>query len=75
MEEKKEKTPSPFEEGERLEDKDLQSNGIMQNGLEDGGFRSVGSVRAAKQDLSNKTSKMENEMTDLVRVKGRMSRV
>ena len=41
MEEKKEKTPSPFEEGERLEDKDLQSNGIMQNGLEDGGFRSV----------------------------------
>ena len=41
MEEKKEKTPSPFEEGERLEDKDLQSNGIMQNGLDDGGFRSV----------------------------------
>ncbi|XP_076437978.1 pumilio homolog 1-like [Babylonia areolata] len=36
VEEKKEKTPSPFEEGE---DKDLQANGIMQNGLEDAGFR------------------------------------
>lgn len=34
---KKEKTPSPFEEGEQ--DKDLQSNGIIQNGLDDGGYR------------------------------------
>jgi hypothetical protein len=37
IESKKEKTPSPFEEEE--ENKDLQSNGIIQNGLDDGGYR------------------------------------
>ena len=44
VDEKKETTPSPFEDGERREDKELQANVIMQNGLEDGGFRLVQSV-------------------------------
>lgn len=40
LDDKKDKTPSPFEEGERMDDKDgMQSNGIMQNGVDDSGFR------------------------------------
>ncbi len=42
--EKKSKTPSPFEdtEGGVEEGKDMQQNGILQNGLDDGqGFRYV----------------------------------
>nr|KAG5689735.1 hypothetical protein BaRGS_009769 [Batillaria attramentaria] len=40
LEDKKDKTPSPFEESERMEEKDgLQTNGIMQNGVDESGFR------------------------------------
>ncbi|KAL8572583.1 hypothetical protein ACOMHN_017217 [Nucella lapillus] len=49
VEEKKEKTPSPFEEGE---DKDLQANGIMQNGLEDGGFRGSRQTSPSAVDMT-----------------------
>ncbi|BFZ21222.1 hypothetical protein BsWGS_24261 [Bradybaena similaris] len=38
-EDKKSKTPSPFEDGGGDEGKDLQANGMMSNGLDDGAFR------------------------------------
>ncbi|XP_070209150.1 pumilio homolog 2-like [Littorina saxatilis] len=63
-EEKKEKTPSPFEEGERLEDKDLQTNGIIQNGLEDGGYRGGSRQNSPNGGDVNQGMRQENDFME-----------